>query len=122
MRIPISGQEGCLGSVLVLVLRTVGHEVTGPDTGLYTARLLGPPPPEVDTLRVDLRDVTTEHCMVDARYDPALDVALARDDPELAIAWPLPDEAILSDRDRSAPKLAEIRDHPPTWCGHHHAG
>jgi dTDP-4-dehydrorhamnose 3,5-epimerase len=59
---------------------------------------------------------------VDARYDPALDITLAWDDPQLAIAWPLPDEAVLSERDRAAPRLADIRDQLPAWYGPHHAG
>lgn len=40
-------------------------------------------------------------------YDPQLDRAVALDDPALGIAWPDLD-LVLSDRDRSAPRLAEI--------------
>ena len=39
-----------------------------------------------------------------ALTDPAEDVAIAFDDPDLAIPWPLP-PVMLSDRDRSAPSL-----------------
>jgi dTDP-4-dehydrorhamnose 3,5-epimerase len=46
---------------------------------------------------------------VDAYYSPAHDRALAWNDPDVGIAWPLADaEAILSDKDRRAPRLAEI--------------
>ena len=41
---------------------------------------------------------------IDRPHDPAEDVAIAFDDPDLAIPWPLP-PAMLSDRDRSAPSL-----------------
>ncbi|MFI7679868.1 dTDP-4-dehydrorhamnose 3,5-epimerase [Actinophytocola sp. NPDC049390] len=42
---------------------------------------------------------------IDRAHDPAEDVAIAFDDPELAIPWPLP-PALLSRRDRQAPSLA----------------
>ncbi len=42
---------------------------------------------------------------IDRRHDPAEDVAIAFDDPDLAIPWPLP-PALLSDRDRRAQSLA----------------
>ena len=44
---------------------------------------------------------------IDRPHDPAEDVAIAFDDPELAIRWPLP-PALLSERDRRAPRLAEV--------------
>jgi len=42
---------------------------------------------------------------IDRAHDPAEDVSIAFDDPELAIPWPLP-AALMSDRDRRAPSLA----------------
>jgi dTDP-4-dehydrorhamnose 3,5-epimerase len=42
---------------------------------------------------------------IDRAHDPAEDVAIAYDDPELAIEWPLP-IAFVSERDRQAPPLA----------------
>jgi dTDP-4-dehydrorhamnose 3,5-epimerase len=42
---------------------------------------------------------------IDRAHDPAEDVTIAFDDPELAIPWPLP-PARMSDRDRRAPTLA----------------
>jgi dTDP-4-dehydrorhamnose 3,5-epimerase len=44
---------------------------------------------------------------IDRPHDPTEDVAIAFDDPELAIPWPLPVTA-MSERDRQAPPLAEI--------------
>lgn len=43
---------------------------------------------------------------IDRPHDPSEDVAIAFDDSELGIAWPLP-VAFLSARDRHAPSLAE---------------
>jgi dTDP-4-dehydrorhamnose 3,5-epimerase len=43
---------------------------------------------------------------IDRGHDPAQDVAIAFDDPELAIPWPLPVSA-MSRRDRQAVALAE---------------
>jgi dTDP-4-dehydrorhamnose 3,5-epimerase len=40
-------------------------------------------------------------------YDPALETGVAWDDPEIGIEWPIGDP-LLSERDRGAPKLAEI--------------
>jgi dTDP-4-dehydrorhamnose 3,5-epimerase len=45
---------------------------------------------------------------IDRPHDPAQDVTIAFDDPELAIPWPLP-VALMSPRDRSAPSLAAVR-------------
>ncbi len=53
---------------------------------------------------------------MDAVHEPGLDVTVAFDDPELAIAWPLPDP-IVSDRDAAAPRLAEVRPHLEAWFG-----
>ncbi|MEV7568935.1 dTDP-4-dehydrorhamnose 3,5-epimerase family protein [Streptomyces tanashiensis] len=47
---------------------------------------------------------------IDRRHDPAEDVTIAFDDPELAIPWPLPVTST-SVRDREAPSLAEVLKH-----------
>jgi dTDP-4-dehydrorhamnose 3,5-epimerase len=44
---------------------------------------------------------------VSGAFNPAQDLAIAWDDPELAITWPLPVSA-MSARDRDAPTLAEV--------------
>lgn len=43
---------------------------------------------------------------IDRPHDPSEDVAIAFDDPELAIPWPLP-VTLMSARDKRAPSLAE---------------
>ena len=40
-------------------------------------------------------------------YDPGLESGVAWDDPEIGIEWPISDP-ILSERDRGAPRLAEL--------------
>ena len=47
-----------------------------------------------------------------AYYDGAKERSLAYDDPELGIDWGSR-EPLVSDRDRQAPRLAEIRDALP---------
>jgi dTDP-4-dehydrorhamnose 3,5-epimerase len=44
---------------------------------------------------------------VSSYYDPELESGIAWDDPEIAVDWPVPDP-VLSDRDRGAPRLAEV--------------
>jgi dTDP-4-dehydrorhamnose 3,5-epimerase len=43
---------------------------------------------------------------IDRPHDPTEDVAIAFDDPELAIPWPIP-IMLISERDNQAPSLAE---------------
>jgi dTDP-4-dehydrorhamnose 3,5-epimerase len=52
-----------------------------------------------------LTDVADVSYRIDRAHDPAEDVAIAFDDPDLAIPWPLP-AAARSERDRQAPALA----------------
>jgi dTDP-4-dehydrorhamnose 3,5-epimerase len=55
--------------------------------------------------------VLSEHADVDYQlssyYDPSTEAGIAWDDPDLGVEWPL-DEPLLSERDKAAPKLAEI--------------
>jgi dTDP-4-dehydrorhamnose 3,5-epimerase len=45
-------------------------------------------------------------------YDPATEAGIAWDDPEVGIEWPL-EEPLLSERDRSAPRLSEVAETLP---------
>jgi dTDP-4-dehydrorhamnose 3,5-epimerase len=45
-------------------------------------------------------------------YDPATEAGIAWDDPEVGVEWPISDPS-LSDRDRAAPRLADIADSLP---------
>lgn len=53
-----------------------------------------------------LTEVADVAYRIDRCHDPAEDLSIAFDDPELAIPWPLPVTAV-SRRDRAAPPLAE---------------
>lgn len=44
---------------------------------------------------------------IDRAHDPAEDISIAHQDPDLDIPWPLP-VSLMSDRDRSAPSLALV--------------
>jgi dTDP-4-dehydrorhamnose 3,5-epimerase len=57
----------------------------------------------------EIADVTYR---LSAYYDPATEAGIAWDDPDVGIEWPLEDP-ILSERDRNAPRLAEIRNELP---------
>ena len=49
-----------------------------------------------------------------AYYDPELERAIAYDDPDVGIEWPLPaQELIVSERDAQAPRLAELASELP---------
>jgi dTDP-4-dehydrorhamnose 3,5-epimerase len=52
-------------------------------------------------------DVTLTY-LVDRPYDASDEYGLAWDDPDAAIPWPLPDLAVVSERDRTNPKLGDI--------------
>ena len=59
---------------------------------------------------------------IDRAHDPAEDLTIAHDDPELAIPWPLA-VTVMSDADRTAPRLADVRarlDGIRPWTGHQH--
>ena len=47
-------------------------------------------------------------------YAPETEGAVLWNDPEIGIDWPVTEEAVLSDKDAAAPRLAEL-DTPFTW-------
>lgn len=48
-------------------------------------------------------------------YDPGGEVGIAWDDPAIGVAWPVTDGAILSERDRRSPVLADLSDRLPSY-------
>ena len=48
-----------------------------------------------------------------AYYDPATEKGIRFDDPDVAVEWPGDVELLYSERDRTAPRLAEIADELP---------
>jgi dTDP-4-dehydrorhamnose 3,5-epimerase len=59
-----------------------------------------------------LSDIADVAYQVSSYYDPATESGIAWDDPEVGVDWQVP-EPLLSERDKSAPTLAEIRDELP---------
>ena len=57
MRILLTGHRGYVGSTLLPLLTSAGHEVIGMDSGLFCGHHLGIPPAEVPEIRQDIRDV-----------------------------------------------------------------
>ena len=47
-------------------------------------------------------------------YDPGGEISIAWNDPEIGIEWPI-DAPLLSDKDHSAARLADLKDALPHW-------
>jgi len=60
-------------------------------------------------------DVADVLYKVSSRFDPALESGIAYDDPDVGIEWPAL-ELTASERDRRAPRLADIMDALPFRC------
>jgi dTDP-4-dehydrorhamnose 3,5-epimerase len=59
---------------------------------------------------LSLQDGSTVMYLCSTPYNPAREHTIAATDPEIGIDWPLPAaDLLLSDRDRMAPPLAEVR-------------
>jgi dTDP-4-dehydrorhamnose 3,5-epimerase len=61
---------------------------------------------------VVLSDVADVNYLVSSLYDPATEAGIAWDDPDVGVDWQVA-EPLLSDRDKSAPKLAEAAETLP---------
>jgi dTDP-4-dehydrorhamnose 3,5-epimerase len=59
-----------------------------------------------------LSDVADVTYLLSSIYDPATEAGLAWDDPDVGVEWGVEDP-LLSERDRSAPPLAEVADELP---------
>ena len=59
-----------------------------------------------------LSDVADVAYQVSSLFDPATEAGIAWNDPEVGVDWQV-SEPLLSERDKKAPKLAEVRDELP---------
>jgi dTDP-4-dehydrorhamnose 3,5-epimerase len=59
-----------------------------------------------------LSDVADVAYQVSSFYDPATEAGIAWDDPDVGVDWRVADP-LLSDRDKQAPQLADVRDELP---------
>jgi dTDP-4-dehydrorhamnose 3,5-epimerase len=54
--------------------------------------------------------------LLSSTYDPATESGIAWDDPEVGVEWPVA-EPLLSERDKSAPRLSEVAEDLPFELG-----
>ena len=59
-----------------------------------------------------LSEIADVHYKLSSLYDPETEAGIAWDDPDVGIEWPVTDPQT-SERDRNAPRLAEIADSLP---------
>jgi dTDP-4-dehydrorhamnose 3,5-epimerase len=59
-----------------------------------------------------LSDVADVAYKLSSLYDPETEAGIAWDDPDVGVEWPV-SEPLLSERDRTAPRLSEIADRLP---------
>jgi len=59
-----------------------------------------------------LSDVADVAYKLSSRYDPGAEAGIAWDDPDVRVEWPISGPA-LSERDRNAPRLADVADELP---------
>lgn len=78
MKVLVTGHLGYIGVEAISLFTAAGHDVTGLDVGLYDACDFVSPPDTVETLRVDLRDVTPDHL---AGFDAVVHFAALSNDP-----------------------------------------
>ena len=78
MRVLITGHNGYIGSVLAPMVVGAGHEVVGLDTFLFEGGTFGPDHSQIDSLRMDLRDIQ----LADLEgFDAVMHLAALSNDP-----------------------------------------
>src|ERR1700756_5487282 len=78
MRVLVTGHHGYIGTVLTPLLEQAGHDVVGLDFDLFAPCLLGEAPPEIESIRKDVRDVEVEDLV---GFDAVLHLAAVCNDP-----------------------------------------
>ena len=78
MRVLVTGHNGYIGSVLTPAFQRAGHEVVGLDSDLFAACTFGADPPEVDSRRMDVRDIQSEDLI---GFDAVIHLAAVCNDP-----------------------------------------
>jgi nucleoside-diphosphate-sugar epimerase len=78
MKVLITGHTGYIGSVMAPMFHDAGHTVVGLDSELFGGCTLGAPPPEIPSLRVDLRDVRRNDL---EGFDAVVHLAALSNDP-----------------------------------------
>jgi nucleoside-diphosphate-sugar epimerase len=78
MKVLITGHDGYIGRVLVPAFQRAGHDVVGLDSFLFEGCAIGPEPPDIPALRVDLRDVVPASL---EGFDAVVHLAAISNDP-----------------------------------------
>ncbi len=78
MNVLVTGHNGYIGSVMVGQLRAAGHQVSGLDTYLFEDCSFGEPAPDIQALRMDIRDVQVSHLR---GFDAVVHLAALSNDP-----------------------------------------
>jgi nucleoside-diphosphate-sugar epimerase len=78
MRLLVTGHHGYIGTVLTPLLVQEGHDVVGLDLDLFEPCTLGEVPPDVESVRKDVRDVEVEDL---EGFDAVLHLAAVCNDP-----------------------------------------
>ncbi len=80
MKVLVTGHQGYIGSVMVPMLISAGHDVSGYDSGLYRHCLFeeGGSIIDVPTIRKDVRDVTSDDLQ---GFDAVIHLAALSNDP-----------------------------------------
>jgi nucleoside-diphosphate-sugar epimerase len=78
LRVLVTGHHGYIGSVLVPMLERAGHDVVGLDSDIFEPCLFGEHAPQVESLKLDVRDVESEDL---AGFDAVIHLAAVCNDP-----------------------------------------
>jgi nucleoside-diphosphate-sugar epimerase len=78
MRILLTGHNGYIGSVMAPMLQAAGHEVVGMDVYLFEECTFGQEVPDIEAIRVDIRDVEASDLK---GFDAVIHLAALSNDP-----------------------------------------